>query len=80
MGIKDGMTPLHKAAWEGHADTVQHLLDNGADRKALDNVRSESPNCKEVLRKKFCTRFCGTSHLYVSIFLSMYLLTLVDVL
>ena len=65
------MTPLHKAAWEGHADTVQHLLDNGADRKALDNVRSESPNCMEVLRKKFCTRFCVEHLIYM--FLPFYL-------
>jgi ankyrin repeat protein len=32
------MTPLHKAAWEGHTKIVKHLLFKGADRNAVDNV------------------------------------------
>ena len=32
------MTPLHKAAWEGHTKIVELLLNKGADREALDNV------------------------------------------
>jgi hypothetical protein len=71
--LKDGMTPLHKAAWEGHADTVQHLLDKGADRNALDNVGPESPKCMEVLREKFCSRFCVEHLIYMFMFLSIYL-------
>ena len=35
------MNPLHKAAWEGHTTTVEHLLINGADRKAMDNVSQQ---------------------------------------
>jgi uncharacterized protein len=31
---KDGMTPLHSAAWRGHAAVVAALLDAGADRSA----------------------------------------------
>ena len=33
------MTPLHKAAWEGHTKIVELLLEEGADRSATDNVR-----------------------------------------
>ena len=38
--LKDGMTPLHKAAWEGHTKIVELLLKKGADRSVTDNVRS----------------------------------------
>jgi ankyrin len=33
----EGATPLHHAAWQGHADTVSLLLAKGADPKATDN-------------------------------------------
>jgi ankyrin repeat protein len=35
------MTPLHKAAWEGHTATVEHLLRSGADRNAVDEVSQQ---------------------------------------
>jgi hypothetical protein len=34
---KWGWTPLHTAAWEGHADVVAALIANGADVNAKDN-------------------------------------------
>lgn len=33
--MKDGGTPLHWAAEEGHADAIRVLLDAGADIKNL---------------------------------------------
>ena len=32
----DGLTPLHKAAWKGHAAVVQHLLGGDADADLKD--------------------------------------------
>lgn len=31
-------TPLHLAAWHGHADCVRFLLDNGGDVEAKDEI------------------------------------------
>jgi hypothetical protein len=36
---QDGNTPLHKAAYKGHAHVVRLLLDAGADRNAANKVR-----------------------------------------
>ena len=33
-----GMQPLHLAAWRGHKEVVECLLDHGADVAALDDL------------------------------------------
>ena len=50
------MTPLHKAAHEGHVDVVRYLVEQGADINIKDGVRvSEreyTADCKLVLLVK----------------------------
>jgi len=36
---KLGDTPLHNAAWKGHADIVEALLERGADRTIRNNEK-----------------------------------------
>jgi ankyrin repeat protein len=56
---KDGWTPLHWAAWNGHLDIVQILLPNGADVNAKDSdgfqpidvAKSEDIKCLLRVRK-----------------------------
>ncbi len=33
----NGTTPLHEAAWSGHKDVVELLVDNGANVSAKDD-------------------------------------------
>ncbi len=35
---KDNSTPLHKAAFAGHTDCVQYLIESGANVNAADNA------------------------------------------
>ena len=37
-----GQTPLHSAAWNGHRDVIEALLEGGADPDARNN-RRETP-------------------------------------
>lgn len=37
--IQEGRTPLYSASSEGHAEVVQLLLENGADRSIADKVK-----------------------------------------
>ena len=37
--IQDGNTALHKAAWEGHTETVDCLVSAGADVNVANKVR-----------------------------------------
>ena len=37
--IQHGWTPLHWAAWKGHAEVLTKLLDSGADVDMQDKVR-----------------------------------------
>ena len=50
------MTPLHKAAHEGHVDVVRYLVEQGADINIKDGVRvSEreyTADCKLILLVK----------------------------
>ena len=39
LPLKDGYTPLHLAAMEGHLESVRLLLDRGADKEAKTKVR-----------------------------------------
>ena len=38
---QDGLKPLHKASWKGHATVVEQLLAAGADKEAKDPVSGE---------------------------------------
>ena len=39
--LQSGQTPLHRAAYSGHAAVVEQLLAVGADVEAKDEVRGE---------------------------------------
>jgi len=36
--LQDGVTPLHRAAENGHMEVVRHLVLSGADVNKADNV------------------------------------------
>ena len=36
--MQDGLTPLHKATWNGHKDAIKLLVDSGAAVDAKSNV------------------------------------------
>ncbi len=40
---RDGVTPLHQAAWRGELDKIRFLLDNGADPKTRDTHHASTP-------------------------------------
>ncbi|XP_025095948.1 ankyrin-3-like isoform X2 [Pomacea canaliculata] len=40
LSDKNGKTPLHTAAWNGDTETIEQLLENGADVNALTESRS----------------------------------------
>jgi uncharacterized protein len=43
LTTKDGATPLHNAAIEGHAPIVEMLLEHGADINARDRETGATP-------------------------------------
>lgn len=53
-----GMTPLHKAAVQGHADTVAELLAHGAHIDAKLTVRLNASQ-SDVTRKAHCQATSG---------------------
>ena len=58
MNNQGGMTPLHRAANGGHAETVKLLLENGADINAADDVS----HCEYVYVHANCSTKCSTYH------------------
>ena len=40
--LQDGMTALHRACCNGHAEIVKYLINNNADISATDNVSDYS--------------------------------------
>jgi ankyrin repeat protein len=47
----DGLTPLHKAAWNGHLEVAKRLLAAGADINATD-IDGYTPLTKATEQKK----------------------------
>ena len=43
--VQDGTLPLHCAAKESNAKSIQHLIDKGAEVDAVDNVSLKSLKC-----------------------------------
>ncbi|WP_198003801.1 ankyrin repeat domain-containing protein [Thioalkalivibrio sp. ALJ24] len=41
--LEFGQTPLHSAAWRGHADLVQTMIDHGGDVNRRDGDNGETP-------------------------------------
>ena len=61
LGAKDGITPLHAAAFGGHVNVVGLLIDHGADVNATDcygysplyfATRGEHEECVQILKRK----------------------------
>ncbi len=40
---RDGVTPLHQAAWEGRVDAVRWLVEHGADPRVRDTAHASTP-------------------------------------
>ena len=47
-GGESGMTPLHRAASEGHVETIRLLLDRGADINARGTVAALGATAVQV--------------------------------